>query len=256
MAEIVGNAVEPDRALADHAFAHRFARRAGTSILVGPGRSSSRPDLSAGVPSDPATRAGRALALQLLGVTLARGDGLRRRPDHRRRPAALADRRAGTGCPRDRRGRGPAAALPGPPARLRRATDRGRSIGPVAVRPGGGGGPRRRRRARPAGGRFRSGRRGPRRARGAGGLARLRRRRAATDAGAAHRRRARARPRDGRGGARDARSPGATRAGGRSPAIRRPASGRGRRGTRWSPSGPRPSIRSRCSCGRAADAGG
>ena len=32
----------------------------------------------AGLPSDPTTRAGRALALQLLGVTLARGDGLRR----------------------------------------------------------------------------------------------------------------------------------------------------------------------------------
>ena len=34
------------------------------------------PDLTAGVPSDPATRAGRALALQLLGLMLARGDGL------------------------------------------------------------------------------------------------------------------------------------------------------------------------------------
>jgi hypothetical protein len=34
------------------------------------------PDLASGVPSDPATRAGRALALQLLGVALARGDGL------------------------------------------------------------------------------------------------------------------------------------------------------------------------------------
>ncbi|HEV7603539.1 MAG TPA: lysine 5,6-aminomutase subunit alpha [Candidatus Limnocylindrales bacterium] len=76
MAEIVGNAVEPDRALADHAFAHRLAKRAGTSILVGPGPLVVAPDLSSGVPSDPATRAGRALALQLLGVTLARGDGL------------------------------------------------------------------------------------------------------------------------------------------------------------------------------------
>jgi hypothetical protein len=34
------------------------------------------PDLSAGQPSSPATRAGRALALQLIGVALARGDGL------------------------------------------------------------------------------------------------------------------------------------------------------------------------------------
>jgi len=76
MAEIVADAVEPDRALADHAFAHRFARRAGTAILVGSGPLVVAPDLSAGVPSDPTTRAGRALALQLLGVMLARGDGL------------------------------------------------------------------------------------------------------------------------------------------------------------------------------------
>lgn len=76
MAEIVANAVEPDRALSDHAFAHRLAKRAGTAILVGPGPLVVAPDLSSGVPSDPTTRAGRALALQLLGVTLARGDGL------------------------------------------------------------------------------------------------------------------------------------------------------------------------------------
>lgn len=76
MAEIVGDGVEPDRALADHAFAHRLARRAGTSIVVGPGPFVVAPDLSAGVPSDAATRAGRTLALQLLGVTLARLDGL------------------------------------------------------------------------------------------------------------------------------------------------------------------------------------
>jgi hypothetical protein len=78
MAEIVANAVEPDRALADHAFAHRLARRAGTMILVGPGPLVVAPDLSSGVPSEPATRAGRALALQLIGVTMARGDGLAR----------------------------------------------------------------------------------------------------------------------------------------------------------------------------------
>ena len=76
MAEIVANAVEPDRALSDHAFAHRLIRRSGAAILVGPGPLVVAPDLSSGVPSDPATRAGRALALQLLGVTLARGDGL------------------------------------------------------------------------------------------------------------------------------------------------------------------------------------
>lgn len=76
IAEIVADGVEPDRALADHAFAHWLARRAGTSIVIGPGPLVVAPDLSAGVPSDAATRAGRALALQLVGVALARGDGL------------------------------------------------------------------------------------------------------------------------------------------------------------------------------------
>lgn len=76
IAEIVADGVEPDRALADHAFAHRLARRAGTGIVVGPGPLVVAPDLSAGMPSDPATRAGRALAMQLIGVAVARGDGL------------------------------------------------------------------------------------------------------------------------------------------------------------------------------------
>ncbi len=76
VAEIVADGVEPDRALADHAFAHRLARRAGTLILVGPGPLVVAPDLSAGLPSNPATRAGRALALQLIGVALARADRL------------------------------------------------------------------------------------------------------------------------------------------------------------------------------------
>ena len=76
MAEIVADGVEPDRALADHAFAHRLARRAGSAILVGSGPLVVAPDLSTGVPSDPATRSGRALALQLLGIMLARSDGL------------------------------------------------------------------------------------------------------------------------------------------------------------------------------------
>jgi hypothetical protein len=74
--EIVADGVEPDRALADHAFAHRLARRAGTSIVVGPGPLVVAPDLTAGQPSDAATRAGRTLALQLVGVALARSDGL------------------------------------------------------------------------------------------------------------------------------------------------------------------------------------
>ena len=76
VAEIIGGAVDPDRSLSDHAFAHRIARHAGTAILVGPGPLVVAPDLSSGIPSDPTTRAGRALALQLLSVTLARGDRL------------------------------------------------------------------------------------------------------------------------------------------------------------------------------------
>jgi hypothetical protein len=76
VSEIVAGGVEPDRALADHAFAHRLMRRAGTLVMVGPGPLVVAPDLSAGLPSDPATRAGRALALQMIGVALARGDGL------------------------------------------------------------------------------------------------------------------------------------------------------------------------------------
>ena len=76
MAEIVADGVEPDRALADHAFAHRLHRRADTLMSIGPGPLVVAPDLASGVPSDPATRAGRALALQLIGVALARADGL------------------------------------------------------------------------------------------------------------------------------------------------------------------------------------
>jgi hypothetical protein len=76
MQEIVADGIEPDRALSDHAFAHRIAARAGTAILVGSGPLVVAPDLSAGVPSDPPMRAGRALALQLLGVILARSNGL------------------------------------------------------------------------------------------------------------------------------------------------------------------------------------
>ena len=76
MAEIVAGRVDPDRALSDHAFAHRLLRRAGSSILVGAGPLVVAPDLASGLPSDPATRAGRALALLLLGVALARGDGI------------------------------------------------------------------------------------------------------------------------------------------------------------------------------------
>jgi beta-lysine 5,6-aminomutase alpha subunit len=76
MREVVTGRVDPDRALADHVFAHRLLGRAGTRVLVPAGPLLVAADLARGVPSDPATRAGRALAMQLLGVALARRDGL------------------------------------------------------------------------------------------------------------------------------------------------------------------------------------
>lgn len=76
MAEIVVGGISPDRALADHAFARRLHRRADTLVSIGPGPLVVAPDLASGVPADAAARAGRALALQLLGVAMARADGI------------------------------------------------------------------------------------------------------------------------------------------------------------------------------------
>jgi hypothetical protein len=76
IAEIVTAGVDPDRALADHVFGHRLLRRSGAMVLVGPGPLIVAPDLARGIPADPATRAGRAFAMQALAVALARGDAL------------------------------------------------------------------------------------------------------------------------------------------------------------------------------------
>ncbi len=76
IAEIVTDGVDPDRALADHAFGHRLLRRAGAIVLIGPGPLIVAPDMVRGIPADPATRAGRAFAMQALAVALARGDGI------------------------------------------------------------------------------------------------------------------------------------------------------------------------------------
>ncbi len=76
VAEIVDGNVDPDRALADHAFAHRVLARSGATVLVGAGPLVVAPDLARGVPSDATTRAGRALALQIVGVMLARLHGV------------------------------------------------------------------------------------------------------------------------------------------------------------------------------------
>ena len=74
--EIVEDNVDPERALADHAFAHRLQARAGSRVMIGPGPLALGADLVSGIASDAATRAGRALALQALGVELALADGL------------------------------------------------------------------------------------------------------------------------------------------------------------------------------------
>ncbi|HEY8437213.1 MAG TPA: lysine 5,6-aminomutase subunit alpha [Candidatus Limnocylindrales bacterium] len=76
LAEIVDGHVAPDRALADHAFGQALLARAGVTVIVGAGPLVVGPDIARGVPSDPAVRAGRALALQLLAVAIARGNGL------------------------------------------------------------------------------------------------------------------------------------------------------------------------------------
>ncbi len=80
MAEIVVGGVDPDRSLADHAFARRLHRRADTLVSIGPGPLAVAPDLATGIPADAPTRSGRALALQLVGAALARADGI---PDDR-----------------------------------------------------------------------------------------------------------------------------------------------------------------------------
>jgi len=76
IAEIVTDGVDPDRALADHAFGHRLLCRSGAMVVVGPGPLIVAPDLARGLPADAGTRAGRAFAMQALAVALARGDGL------------------------------------------------------------------------------------------------------------------------------------------------------------------------------------
>ncbi len=78
LGEIVTGRVDPGRALSDHTFAHRLLARGGTRILVPAGSLIVASDLTAGIPSDAATRSGRALALQLLAVELALADGMPR----------------------------------------------------------------------------------------------------------------------------------------------------------------------------------
>lgn len=74
--DIVSAGIDPARAIADHVAAAGFHRRAGTSVLLGPGPLTVAPDLAAGMPAGPATRAGRAIALQLVAAGLMRAAAL------------------------------------------------------------------------------------------------------------------------------------------------------------------------------------
>jgi beta-lysine 5,6-aminomutase alpha subunit len=76
LAEIVDGHVAPDRALADHAFGQTLLARAGVVVALGAGPLVVGPDLARGLPSNPSSRAGRALALQLVAVAIARGNGV------------------------------------------------------------------------------------------------------------------------------------------------------------------------------------
>jgi hypothetical protein len=76
LAEIVDGHVAPDRALVDHAFGQAILARAGVAVQIGAGPLVVGPDIARGVPSSPASRSGRALALQLIAVAIARRNGV------------------------------------------------------------------------------------------------------------------------------------------------------------------------------------
>jgi hypothetical protein len=73
---VVEFGVEPARAFADHAFAVEVLARSGATLVLGPGPLAVAPELARGEPLDPATRIGRALALQALSLELTRQGGL------------------------------------------------------------------------------------------------------------------------------------------------------------------------------------
>ena len=73
---VVEFGIEPARAFADHAFAVEVLARSGASLVLGPGPLAVAPELARGEPLDPATRIGRALALQALSLELTRQGGL------------------------------------------------------------------------------------------------------------------------------------------------------------------------------------
>jgi len=72
---VFGLGVDPDRAFADHAFAQALLTRAGCHLFLGPGPLVA-PEGGLGADLDPATRAGRALAIQAVGLGFALDNGV------------------------------------------------------------------------------------------------------------------------------------------------------------------------------------
>ena len=133
MAEIVVGGVDPDRALADHAFARRLHRRADTLVVdrtraarrrAGPRRRRAvrRGDAGRSGPRPPARSGSRWPA----------ADGMRRRSDRRRRLSDLADRRAVGAGADPRRGRGPRGRCSRAHALRFDEPAAARSVGPAA----------------------------------------------------------------------------------------------------------------------------
>lgn len=65
-----------ERALADHAAAHRLVARSGTFLVLGPGPLLAGGELARGESIDARTRIGRSIAAQAAAVAWARGSGL------------------------------------------------------------------------------------------------------------------------------------------------------------------------------------
>jgi hypothetical protein len=84
---VVDFGVDPERALADHAFAVALLARSGASLVLGPGPMAVAREMTRGEPPDQPTRLGRSLALQALSVELSRCGGL---PDERIAIAGLS----------------------------------------------------------------------------------------------------------------------------------------------------------------------
>jgi hypothetical protein len=76
VASIIEFGVQPARAFADHQFALRLHARSGVQLVLGAGPMATAPELARGLPADPASQAGRALALQAVSVALSSGQGI------------------------------------------------------------------------------------------------------------------------------------------------------------------------------------